>query len=145
LLTCEIVGCAGLCEKLHVTVDRGLTPTDFEERANLFGSNYKAPPKITPYWRLFLGALEDFMLRFLLVCAVVELSIEVGFADSHERRTGKFSLGFQGVMLGRKLTRIEDSSVYYCFFPIYFMKMICIYKLYPSSKYYLQSTRFGPT
>jgi magnesium-transporting ATPase (P-type) len=42
---------------------------------------------MTPYWRLFLGALEDFMLRFLLICAVVELSIEVGFADHEERRT----------------------------------------------------------
>ncbi len=40
---------------------------------------------MTPYWRLFLGALDDFMLRFLLVCAVIELSIEVGFADEHER------------------------------------------------------------
>ena len=45
---------------------------------------------MTPYYKLFLGALDDFMLRFLLVCAVVELSIEVGFADSHERNTGKW-------------------------------------------------------
>jgi hypothetical protein len=45
---------------------------------------------MTPYWRLFLGALDDFMLRFLLVCAVIELSIEVGFADHEERNTGKY-------------------------------------------------------
>ncbi len=47
---------------------------------------------MTPYWRLFLNAMEDFMLRFLLVCAVVELGIEVGFAEHDERQTGKFLL-----------------------------------------------------
>jgi hypothetical protein len=45
---------------------------------------------MTPYWRLFLNALEDFMLRFLLVCACVQLAIEVGFSDPEKRKTGKF-------------------------------------------------------
>jgi magnesium-transporting ATPase (P-type) len=31
--------------------------------------------------------LDDFMLRLLLVCAVVEIAVEVGFADAEERRT----------------------------------------------------------
>ena len=44
---------------------------------------------MTPYWKLFLGALEDFMLRFLLVCAVVDLGVEVGFAKDDERSTCK--------------------------------------------------------
>jgi magnesium-transporting ATPase (P-type) len=87
----SLVGIPGLCDKLHTNIDRGLTPTDFEARAAQFGSNYKAPPKMTPYWRLFIGALDDFMLRFLLVCAVIELSIEVGFADHEERNTGKYT------------------------------------------------------
>jgi magnesium-transporting ATPase (P-type) len=80
----------GLQDKLKTNLERGLTPTDFEERENHFGSNFKAPPKRTPYWRLFLGALDDFMLKFLLVCASVEMAIEVGFAEHDERQTGMY-------------------------------------------------------
>jgi len=32
-----------------------------------------------------LGALDDFMLKLLLVCACVSIAIDVGFADPHER------------------------------------------------------------
>jgi hypothetical protein len=42
---------------------------------------------MTPYYKLFLGALDDFMLKFLLVCAVVDLAIEVGFSTPDERIT----------------------------------------------------------
>ena len=62
---------------------------DFTKREEQYGSNFKAPPKMTPYWRLFLNALEDFMLRFLLVCACVQLAIEVGFAEPDKRSMGK--------------------------------------------------------
>jgi magnesium-transporting ATPase (P-type) len=34
---------------------------------------------------LFFGALEDFMLRLLLVCACISISIDLGFAEAHER------------------------------------------------------------
>lgn len=88
------LGCHGLYEKLKSNFDHGLEGHDFDARANAFGSNYKAPPKRTPYWRLFLGALDDFMLKFLLVCATVQVSIEVGFAEpedrSHCKKTTKF-------------------------------------------------------
>lgn len=83
-------GLQGLLDKLHTSIDKGLTPHDFDQRQAAFGTNFKAPPKINPYWRLFLGALDDFMLKFLMVCAVIELAIEVGFADDHERQTGKY-------------------------------------------------------
>ena len=62
---------------------------DFKEREEHFGSNYKAPQKRTPFCRLFLGALDDFMLKLLLVCAVVSISIDMGFADASDRSHGK--------------------------------------------------------
>lgn len=62
--------------------------SDFREREEKFGSNYKAPAKRTPFYKFFFGALEDFMLRVLLVCAAISISIEVGFADEHERGHG---------------------------------------------------------
>jgi len=50
---------------------------------------------MTPYWRLFLNALDDFMLKFLSVCAVVQLVIEVSFADASHRSTCKFNIKSQ--------------------------------------------------
>jgi len=38
---------------------------------------------------LFFGALDDFMLKLLLVCACVSISIEVGFAEEADRSHGK--------------------------------------------------------
>lgn len=70
-------------------IDLGLTPTDFDLRQKQFGDNQKAPAKMTPYYKLLLGALDDFMLKFLLVCAVVDLVIEVAFATPEERPTCK--------------------------------------------------------
>jgi len=78
-------------DKLKTSLERGLTSNDFEQRQEQFGSNFKTPPKLTPYWRLFLNALDDFMLKFLLVCAALQLSIEMGFVPPEKRNTGKLS------------------------------------------------------
>lgn len=58
-------------------------------REKHFGSNFKEPPKMTPFWRLFLGALNDFMLKVLMVAAVIEIAVEVGLSDDNKRKTGK--------------------------------------------------------
>jgi len=76
-------------EKLKTSIERGLTPVDFELRQQQYGSNFKAVQKLTPYWRLFLNAMDDFMLKFLLVCAALQLSIEMGFTTPEKRNTGK--------------------------------------------------------
>lgn len=83
------IGAHGLMEKLNTSLEKGLTPHDFDARTQFFSSNFKAPPKMTPYWKLFLAALDDFMLKFLSVCAVVQLVIEVSFADASHRSTCK--------------------------------------------------------
>jgi hypothetical protein len=61
---------------------------DFQERENHFGSNFRPLPKRTPFCRLFIGALDDFMLKLLLVCASISISIEVGFAKPKDRSHG---------------------------------------------------------
>lgn len=66
----------------------GLTPTDFELREQSFGTNRKPPVKRTPFCSFFIGALDDFMLKLLLVCACVSIAIEVGFAEPHDRSHG---------------------------------------------------------
>jgi hypothetical protein len=48
------------------------------------------PPR-TPYCTFFIKAIDDFMLKLLLVCACVDVGFEVGFAhDEAERKTGKY-------------------------------------------------------
>ena len=39
---------------------------------------------------MFIGALNDFMLKFLIVCASIEIAIETGFAEHEEMNTGTY-------------------------------------------------------
>lgn len=78
-----------LAANLRTNYEMGLTPIDFDQRNETYGSNKKPPAKRTSFMTLFLGALDDFMLKLLLVCAVVSISIEVGFAEDHDRSHGK--------------------------------------------------------
>lgn len=50
-----------------------------------FGTNRKDPPTRTPYWEFFIKAIDDFMLKLLLVCACVNIGFEVGFAEPEDR------------------------------------------------------------
>lgn len=59
-------------------------------REEAFGSNYKEPQKRTPFCVLFYGALQDFMLKLLIVCAIISLVFDLSFADNDERTTGKY-------------------------------------------------------
>ena len=34
---------------------------------------------------MLLEALDDFMLKLLLVCACISIAVDMGFADEHER------------------------------------------------------------
>lgn len=84
------IGLATLTDKLKGNLDRGITPVDLDKRLAHFGTNRKDPPVRTPYWEFFKKALDDFMLKLLLVCAVVDIGLHVGFAeDAKERSTGK--------------------------------------------------------
>jgi magnesium-transporting ATPase (P-type) len=64
---------------------------DLTKREEHFGTNKKNPPELTPFYKLFFGALDDFMLKLLLVCAVISISIEVAFADPHDRSHGNLT------------------------------------------------------
>ena len=60
---------------------------DLDKREEHFGTNRKKPNTVTPFYKLFFGALDDFMLKLLLVCAVVDLAIETGFSTPQNRNT----------------------------------------------------------
>lgn len=85
------VGIDSIVSKLKGNLETGLIPTDFDQRLAHFGTNRKEAPERTPYWKFFVKAIDDFMLKLLLVCACVDIGFEVGFAhDDKERSTGKF-------------------------------------------------------
>jgi len=42
----------------------------------VFGSNDKPPPQRTPFWQMLLAVLDDIMLKILMVCAVVSMTVD---------------------------------------------------------------------
>jgi len=81
----ELKGIGGLLEALDVTLDKGITKASIAQRTEVFGTNHKDPPGRTPFLTLLLKALNDFMLKLLLVCACISIAVDMGFADEHER------------------------------------------------------------
>ena len=87
-----VIGMSGLQEKLKSDFEKGLTALDLEDREAHFGTNKKPPARKVSFFRLFFGALDDFMLKLLLVCACISIAIDVGFADPENRSHGKIIL-----------------------------------------------------
>lgn len=69
-------GIDGLLDALDVNPDEGIGTHSLENRTMCFDTNEKDPPKRTPFYMLLLGALDDIMLKILLVCAAVGMIME---------------------------------------------------------------------
>jgi Ca2+ transporting ATPase len=70
---------------LKVDAVSGIKSTDLQIRDQVFGSNFKAPLERTPFCKLLLAALDDFMLKILIVCAFFSIGVDMGFATPEER------------------------------------------------------------
>jgi len=55
------------------------------ERKAVFGDNNKEPLEATHCCQVFLGALDDFMLKLLIVCAIVSVTFDMILADEEDR------------------------------------------------------------
>ena len=44
-------------------------------RESFFGTNKKEPRELDSIWSIFLGAMDDFTLKVLLVAAIASISI----------------------------------------------------------------------
>jgi hypothetical protein len=80
----------GITSKLKVDVKVGLTGSDFKSRSDQFGSNYREPLKAKSWFTLFLGALDDFMLKVLIVASIFSITFDMILAHPEERSHGKF-------------------------------------------------------
>ena len=76
-------GVEGLAQKLFSNTQDGITGDDLEERDKAFGSNAKEPPKRTGFCKLMLMALDDLMLKVLIVAAIISLIVSMIFEEDH--------------------------------------------------------------
>lgn len=81
----ELGGVEGMCSKLKVDVKIGLTGEDFPQRTQQFGNNHREQIKAKSWFSLFWAALDDFMLKVLMVAAVMSITFDMILADPHER------------------------------------------------------------
>lgn len=79
-------GITGIQQKLKVDPKQGLTGSDYVDRTTHFGNNMKEPLKRTHFCVMFIRALNDFMLKILLVCATLSIIIDMIFATPEERQ-----------------------------------------------------------
>lgn len=84
-----LIGVEGICKKLNVDIKLGLTGEDFPERTQQFGNNYREQIKAKSWFSLFWAALDDFMLKVLIVAAVFSITFDMIIADPHDRSHGK--------------------------------------------------------
>lgn len=78
-------GVDSFIEKLNTNLDTGLTGADFPERTEHFGNNYREPLVCKPFCIIFRDALDDFMLKLLIVCASFSITFDMILASPEDR------------------------------------------------------------
>jgi|TARA_B110000285_G_C15132459_1_gene624589 Ca2+-transporting ATPase len=81
----ELNGSDGLRDALQTSIEFGATTLSIEGRKMAFGSNHKDGPQRTPFCDLLIGALDDFMLKILIACAIFSIVVDTSFASPEER------------------------------------------------------------
>jgi calcium-translocating P-type ATPase len=74
-------GNAWLESGLATCFENGLKKSEIEQRRLDYGSNYKDVEEPPSFWELFVGALNDFTLIILIVCAFVSMAINLTFHE----------------------------------------------------------------
>jgi magnesium-transporting ATPase (P-type) len=68
-----------LVKLLRSSVNNGVSSIDIEHRRKVFGKNFIEPKASKTFWRLVWEALEDTILRILIVAAIISLIIGMVF------------------------------------------------------------------
>jgi Ca2+ transporting ATPase len=130
-----------LAEKLRSSIETGLVPVDFAEREEQFGSNFKPPMARTPFYKLFFGALDDFMLKLLLVCAVISISFDMGFASKGDLTTGTIkNLNNRLLISLFTIAWIEGASI---FIAVFIVATVGSYNDYKKEEQFLKLQAIG--
>ena len=104
------LGLEGLCDMLKVDLKRGLTAADLPERREHFGSNEAKKPEAEGFWAKVWDALQEFMLRVLMVAGSFSIIVDMLVSDAQGRKLGKFQAFLNEIFYGNKI-----KFNYYCF------------------------------
>ena len=77
-------GRAKLLEGLETSMEMGISNNSCEARTIAFGTHKREAPERTGFCTLLLEALDDFMLKILIGCAVFQLVFEIGMAAARD-------------------------------------------------------------
>ena len=77
-------GMENILNGLQTTVQNGVCEHTLEDRTMQFGTHYKEPPERTGFCQMLKDALDDFMLKILIGCAVFQLVIEMSTAKAED-------------------------------------------------------------
>lgn len=80
----ELGGVQGLLDGLNTSLEGGIQTSSEGGRNIAFGTHAKDPPERTPFCTMLKEALDDFMLKILIGCAVFQLIIEMSTADPED-------------------------------------------------------------
>ena len=84
-----VTGLEGISNKLKASTKTGISTVSLPSRTEFFGNNYREPIKAKTFCKIFLEALDDFMLKVLIVAATGSLAFEYIGADPDHYSTGK--------------------------------------------------------
>lgn len=80
----ELGGVDGISNKLKVDMATGISGSTFPDRVKAFGDNVREPLKADSFCWIFWKALDDFMLKVLIVAATGSLIFEYIGADPED-------------------------------------------------------------
>ena len=61
-------------------MSNGVAASSLQARENVFGSHHKDPPTRNSFYSMVFEALDDFMLKVLIVCAFFSIVVDMSFA-----------------------------------------------------------------
>ena len=88
-----VTGVDGISNKLKVDMATGISGSTFPDRVKAFGDNVREPLKADSFCWIFWKALDDFMLKVLIVAATGSLIFEYIGADPEDYGHGKCTPG----------------------------------------------------
>jgi magnesium-transporting ATPase (P-type) len=72
----ELRGIDSLLQSLKTSHEHGILQDSMADRVRCYDSNMKEPPTRTPFYMLLYAALDDIMLKILMVCAIVSMVVD---------------------------------------------------------------------
>lgn len=100
-----------ILQLLKTDAEKGLSCFDLEDRTAAFGNNYREPLKVKSFFLILKEAMDDFMIKVLLVCAVFSIIFDMLLADPHERSHGKCN---STPLVGARTARPQNKINYKC-------------------------------